>query len=95
MHFVAGVASLVGVILIARPKFLFGQAADADLDMPVGEESLRWPSQAAQLALSSAGYLLSPGSDGLSAWNVTNPQPHDGGIEPDGVTEAERLAAVG
>ncbi|CEH19189.1 Permease of the drug/metabolite transporter (DMT) superfamily [Ceraceosorus bombacis] len=37
----AGMASLAGVVLIARPSFLFGKLADDELEMPVGDEALR------------------------------------------------------
>ncbi|PWZ01633.1 hypothetical protein BCV70DRAFT_151021, partial [Testicularia cyperi] len=51
-----GIVSLSGVVMIARPAFIFGRdAADSDLDVP----------------------------------------PHDGGLEPQGVTEQQRLFAVG
>ncbi|KDN35579.1 hypothetical protein K437DRAFT_230165 [Tilletiaria anomala UBC 951] len=52
---IAGLVSLVGVALIARPKFLFGPAADSDLDQPIEPES--WSGLA---ATSVSGNLALP-----------------------------------
>lgn len=110
---IAGVASLAGVVLIARPAIMFGKHSQSDLDPPVEEESIsrantsnsisydgKWLAKRAAEGLIQ---LLAPDQVSESySWNqqvgiknLTNPQPHDGAEEPEGVTEAQRLVAVG
>ncbi|PWN47958.1 hypothetical protein IE53DRAFT_389883, partial [Violaceomyces palustris] len=133
---VGGITSLFGVVLIARPTFLFGRIEDgSDLDVPVGEESLNFsgfftntstglgsyssismsdplsgidfrPSSTemikatlettvANLTRLAATSYASIADPTLTARNFTVPEPHDGPVEPEGVTEAQRLLAVG
>lgn len=110
---VAGVFSLVGVLLISRPKAIFGKHSESDLDPPVEEENIsmvtthtatgRNGSWLAKRTAEGLIQLLAPDQVSSSySWNqdvgimnFTNPQPHDGADEPEGVTEAQRLVAVG
>ncbi|EPQ30001.1 uncharacterized protein PFL1_02674 [Pseudozyma flocculosa PF-1] len=110
-EFLGGIASLGGVVLIARPAFIFGRkVADEDLDVPISPDALGSGSEAASTNLANeivkraASLLLTareagPGVNGSAATTTTTMAPpyalHTSSAHPGSVTEAERLLAVG
>lgn len=102
-----GIVSLAGVVLIARPAFIFGRkAADSDLDHPLTVGSLNATSidpanATVQLASSIVKHLvqnpteLLRSSSSSSSAAVTTLDGTDITVTIDGVTEKQRLLAVG
>ena len=101
-----GIVSLGGVVLIARPAFIFGRkAADADLDHPLTIDSVNATmasglNTTAQISSTIVKHLVQnlTATDvvrrSLSS-NTTLVDSPDGVITIDGVTEKQRLFAVG
>lgn len=95
---IGGVVSLSGVVLIARPAFLFGRkAADADLDTPMGSDTLTSSNTTSSLIVRGLAAMMNASieppalaSTALNYAAVTSPD-----FETEGVTERQRLLAVG
>lgn len=93
---IGGVVSLSGVVLIARPAFLFGRkAADADLDVPLGPEALAAANSTSSLIVRGLAAMMNASLEApaLSSPAFNNTAAPD--LEIDGVTERQRLLAVG
>ncbi|KAJ1034986.1 hypothetical protein NDA18_000591 [Ustilago nuda] len=101
----AGIISLSGVVLIARPAFIFGRkAADSDLDHPLNVDLLNVTDTDGHNATLQAGLALLKhlvhnltATDVLrrNSANTTLINGADGLVTIDGVTEKQRLFAVG
>lgn len=94
---IGGVVSLSGVVLIARPAFLFGRkAADADLDVPVGPDMLDTTNTTSALLVRGLAVLMnaSPEIPALSHASFNNTVTSLD-LEIEGVSERQRLLAVG
>lgn len=100
-----GIISLSGVVLIARPAFIFGRkAADSDLDHPLTVDLLNATDTDGHNATLQAGVaVLKHLVQNLTATdvlrrngaNTTLINGADGLVTIDGVTEKQRLFAVG
>lgn len=101
-----GIVSLGGVVLIARPAFIFGRkAADADLDHPLTIDAVKGTlanglNTTAQITSTIVKHLVQnlTATDAVRhsfSSNATLVDSPDGVITIDGVTEKQRLFAVG
>lgn len=100
-----GIISLSGVVLIARPAFIFGRkAADSDLDHPLTVDLVNATNADGQNATLQAGTAIVKHlvqnlthTDVLrrSSGNSTLIDGADGLVTIDGVTEKQRLFAIG
>ncbi|SPO32169.1 uncharacterized protein UTRI_02726 [Ustilago trichophora] len=101
-----GIISLSGVVLIARPAFIFGRkAADSDLDQPLTVDLVNATTSTGQDSTVQIGSAIVKhivqnftATDALrrsSSSNSTIMDGADGVITIDGVTEKQRLFAVG
>lgn len=91
-----GIVSLSGVVLIARPAFIFGRkAADSDLDHPLSIDAINATSVSSIKHL--VHNLTATATDLVrrSTNNATLVDGADGVVTIDGVTEKQRLFAVG
>lgn len=99
-----GIVSLAGVVLIARPAFIFGRkAADSDLDHPLTVDSVNMTNAIGQNTTNQIGSaIVKHLMQNLTATdafrrssNSTLVDVADGVVTIDGVTEKQRLFAVG
>ena len=99
-----GIVSLAGVVLIARPAFIFGRkAADSDLDHPLTVDSVNPTNGIGQNTTNQIGSaIVKHLMQNLTATdafrrssNSTLVDVADGVVTIDGVTEKQRLFAVG
>lgn len=99
-----GIISLAGVVLIARPAFIFGRkAADSDLDQPLtvgvsnttGVDAVNATVQVASSVVKHLVHNLTSPELLRRIDSTTRLDGPDGVVTIDGVTEKQRLIAVG